>query len=287
MVKSGRKDGTVIGVGHLGTAIASHFSGSMNTVGFIYDENFLDQYKVDAILQLKSFNGYSQNMDETLSRERDNILEYISGRLVFIITQQEGRFQESILKPLTDVERSTGAFVALFLVAPMGSDGRSGAARIKAVLQDIDMFETVDSELILAQIAGGRVADMNSILYKYIKDRISGISAISENSTALGISIHDIKMYTALYGPLKLFTFNYSYVNFSIAERDIFQVLSQIQRDRIKRVYMFLEIGEEVDSGDLIAFTRRVKNRLGLIDFRQGFIHAKEGFGLIILVFGA
>ena len=106
------------------------------------------------------------------------------------------------------------------------------------------------------------------------------------NSTALGISLHDIKMLTNLYGPVQITNFTYPFVNFSIAERDLFEEINKLPRDKIKRMYMVLEIGSEVDSNDVITFVKKVKNRLGTVDFRQGFIHTQGDFGLIILNFG-
>jgi len=288
MVRASGRGATVIGIGSLGIAVASNFSDSMETVGFDYAQGGKRSYNVDTLLQIKNFDGsYSSKMDEIFKNERTTLLEYVSGKLVFIIMQSEGRFQEALVRPLLNFEKSIGAFTALFIIVPIGADRKREMDKVRSISQELDMVEFVDSEQLLSQYDSEKAVDMNNIYYSYIREKIRGINTIAENAISLGISLHDIKMFTALYGPLKLFTFRYSFINFSIAERDFFQAVGGINRDKIKRIYMFLEIGDEVDSTDLITFTRKIRNRLSGVDFRQGFIHTNQGFGIIVLVFSS
>ena len=152
---------------------------------------------------------------------------------------------------------------------------------------DLDMLEFIDSEYLLSDSKNQRILDINNRYYKHIWQRVVSVSRVVDNSTALGISLHDIKMLTTLYGPVQVSSFTYPFVNFSIAERDLFEEVNKFPREKIKRIYMVLEIGSDVDSNDVILFVRKVKNRLGNIDFRQGFIHTQGDFGLIVLNFGS
>ncbi len=288
MADSKLRNVRVLGVGHLGVAIASYFNGEALTSGLDYDSESLLNCRVDNALQLKEFDGgFGQKIGETLMRERGTILDNFSGSLVFVIAQIEGRFQESVIPPLLKILRSAGSFTGFFPVIPIGSDKKREAEKIQRMKADLDMLEVVDSESLLSDSPSQRVLDINIRYYKHILEKVSSIARVIENSTALGISLHDIKMLTNLYGPVRVSRFVYPYLNFSIAERDFFDDIGRLPRDKIRRIYAVLEIGSEADSTEVISFIRKIRNRLGNIDFRQGFIHSQGDFGLIVLTFGS
>lgn len=278
----------VLGVGHLGVAVASYFNGDTLTSGLDYDPESIRDCKVDNVLQLKEFDGgFGPKIAEVLSRERGTILDNFSGNLIFLVAQIEGRFQEAIIPPLLKILRSTGAFIGFFPIIPIGADRKRELEKVQRVKADLDMLELIDSEYILSGSSNQRVLDINNRYYKYIWEKVVSIARVVDNSTALGISLHDIKMLTTLYGPVQVSSFTYPFVNFSIAERDLFEEVNKMPREKIRRIYMVLEIGSEVDSNDVIMFVKKIKNRLGNIDFRQGFIHTQGNFGLILLSFGS
>lgn len=278
----------VLGVGHLGVAVASFFSGETHTAGMDYDSESIKYAKVDRILQLKEFDGrLDQNIDKALTKEKRLILDSFSGNLIFVIAQIEGRFQEVIIPSLFRLLKTTGAFIGFFPIIPIGADRKRAMEKVLRVKKELDMLEFVDSENVLSDSKNQRVLDINNQYYRRIWQKVMSIAKVVDNSTALGISLHDIKMLTNLYGPALVSSFTYPFVNFSIAERDLFEEVNKIPRERIKRIYMVLEIGSEVDSNDVILFVRRVRNSLGNVDFRQGFIHTHDNFGLIVLNFGS
>ncbi|MCL5873718.1 MAG: hypothetical protein M1161_00015 [Candidatus Thermoplasmatota archaeon] len=309
----------VLGVGHLGVAIAAYFNGDTLTSGLDYDPESIRDCKVDNVLQLKEFDGgFGPRMEEILKGERATILNNFSSSLIFIVAQIEGRFQEAIIPPLLKILRSTGALIGFFPILPIGADKKrelekvqrmktdlEGALigffpilpigadkkreleKVQRMKTDLDMLEFIDSEYLLSDSKNQRILDINNRYYKHIWQRVVSVSRVVDNSTALGISLHDIKMLTTLYGPVQVSSFTYPFVNFSIAERDLFEEVNKFPREKIKRIYMVLEIGSDVDSNDVILFVRKVKNRLGNIDFRQGFIHTQGDFGLIVLNFGS
>ncbi len=278
----------VLGVGHLGVAIASYFNGDTLTSGLDYDPESIRDCKVDNVLQLKEFDGgFGPRMEEILKGERATILNNFSSSLIFIVAQIEGRFQEAIIPPLLKILRSTGALIGFFPILPIGADKKRELEKVQRMKTDLDMLEFIDSEYLLSDSKNQRILDINNRYYKHIWQRVVSVSRVVDNSTALGISLHDIKMLTTLYGPVQVSSFTYPFVNFSIAERDLFEEVNKFPREKIKRIYMVLEIGSDVDSNDVILFVRKVKNRLGNIDFRQGFIHTQGDFGLIVLNFGS
>ncbi|MCL5407791.1 MAG: hypothetical protein M1518_00285 [Candidatus Thermoplasmatota archaeon] len=278
----------VLGVGHLGVAVASYFNGDTLTSGLDYDPESIRDCRVDNVLQLKEFDGgFGPKIVEVLTSERNTILDNFSGNLIFLVAQVEGRFQEAIIPPLLKILRSTGAFIGFFPIIPIGADRKRELEKVQRVKADLDMLELIDSEYILSGSSNQRVLDINNRYYKYIWEKVVSIARVVDNSTALGISLHDIKMLTTLYGPVQVSSFTYPFVNFSIAERDLFEEVNKMPREKIKRIYMVLEIGSEVDSNDVIMFVKKIKNRLGNIDFRQGFIHTQGNFGLILLSFGS
>ncbi|MCL4447570.1 MAG: hypothetical protein M0Z77_09930 [Thermoplasmatales archaeon] len=278
----------VLGVGHLGVAIASYFNGDTLTSGLDYDSESIRDCRVDNALQLKEFDGgFGSKMNDLLGMERKTILDNFSGNLIFVVAQTEGRFQEAIIPPLLKILKSTGSFMGFFPIIPIGADKKRELEKVQRMRTDLDMLEFIDSEDILQDSKNQRILDINNRYYKHIWEKVVSIARVVDNSTALGISLHDIKMLTNLYGPVRLSSFTYPFVNFSIAERDLFEEVNKLPREKIKRIYMVLEIGNDVDSSDVILFVRKVKNRLGNIDFRQGFIHTQGDFGLIILNFGS
>jgi hypothetical protein len=278
----------VLGVGHLGIAIAAYFNGDTLTSGLDYNPESVMECKVDNALQMKEFDGgFGTGVSDILGRERKTILDNFSASIVFIVAQAEGRFQEAIIPPLLKILRSTGAFMGFFPIIPIGADRKRELEKVQRFRGDLDMLEFVDSEYLLSDSKNQRILDINNRYYKHIWQKVVSIARVVDNSTALGISLHDIKMLTNLYGPVKVSSFNYPFVNFSIAERDLFEEVNKLPREKIKRIYMVLEIGSDVDSNDVILFVKKVKNRLGNIDFRQGFIHTQGEFGLIILSFGS
>jgi len=277
----------VLGVGHLGVAIASYFNGDTLTSGLDYDPESIRDCKVDNVLQLKEFDGsYGPKLEEVLRNERSTILDNYSANVIFLVAQIEGRFQEAIIPPLVKILRSSGALIGFFPIIPIGADRKREMEKIQKIKPDLDVLEFVDSEFVLSDSKNQRILDINNQYYKHIWQKVVSIARVVDNSTALGISLHDIKMLTNLYGPVRITNFTYPFVNFSIAERDLFEEVNKLPRDKIKRMYMVLEIGSEVDSNDIITFVKKVKNRLGTVDFRQGFIHTQGDFGLIILNFG-
>lgn len=278
----------VLGVGHLGVAVASFFNGDTLTSGLDYDPESIRDCKVDNMLQLKEFDGgFGQRMDEILKGERSTILDNFSSSLIFIVAQVEGRFQDAIIPPLLKILRSTGALVGFFPILPIGADKRREMEKLQRIRSDLDMLDLIDSEFLLSDSKNQRMLDINNQYYRHIWQKVLSISRVVDNSTALGISLHDIKMLTTLYGPVQVSSFTYPFVNFSIAERDLFEEVNKFPREKIRRLYMVLEIGSDIDSNDVITFVRKVKNRLGNIDFRQGFIHTQGDFGLIVLNFGS
>jgi uncharacterized protein (DUF2164 family) len=278
----------ILGVGHLGVAVASYFNGDTLTSGLDYDQENIKDCKVDNALQLKEFDGgFGQKIDDLLRREKNVVLENFSGTLIFVVAQIEGRFQEAIIPPLLKLLRSTGAFIGFFPIIPIGADRKREMEKVQKMKADLDCLEFIDSEYILSEVRNQRIMDINTQYHNSIWQKVISIAKVVDNSTALGISLHDIKMQTGLYGPVKISSFSYPFVNFSIAERDIFEEINKMQREKIKRIYMVLELGNEVDSNDVIMFVKKVKNRLGSIDFRQGFIHTQGDFGLILLNFGS
>ena len=278
----------VLGVGHLGVAVASYFNGDTLTSGLDYDPESIRDCRVDNVLQLKEFDGgFGPKIVEVLTSERNTILDNFSGNIIFLVAQVEGRFQEAIIPPLLKILRSTGAFIGFFPIIPIGADRKRELEKVQRVKADLDMLELIDSEYILSGSSNQRVLDINNRYYKYIWEKVVSIARVVDNSTALGISLHDIKMLTTLYGPVQVSSFTYPFVNFSIAERDLFEEVNKMPREKIRRIYMVLEIGSEVDSNDVIMFVKKIKNRLGNIDFRQGFIHTQGNFGLILLSFGS
>lgn len=278
----------VLGVGQLGVSVASYFNGITLTSGLDYSPESINNCKVDSALQLKNFDGsFGAKNEELIKKEKNVIMDNLSSPLVFIVAQIEGRFQEAIIPPLLRLFKSSGIFTGFFPIFPIGSQRKRELEKVTRMKRDLDMLEVIDSELMLSATKDQTILDLNSQYYKHILDKIEGISKIVNNSMALGISLHDIKMLTELYGPLQLSVFSYSFVNFSIAERDLFEEIKKMQKDRIKRIYMILEIGNDVDSNDVILFVRKVKNRIGNIDFRQGFIHTEGDFGLIVVNFGS
>jgi hypothetical protein len=278
----------ILGVGHLGIAVASHFNGDTLTSGLDYGTDSVENFKVDNILQVKEFDGgFGKKMDDVLTRERNVVLENFSGTLIFLVAQTEGRFQEAIIPPLLKLLRSTGAFVGFFPIIPIGADRKREMEKVQKMKGDLDAVELLDSENILSEAKNQRIMDINTQYHNRIWQKVISIAKVVDNSTALGISLHDIKMQTGLYGPVQILSFSYPFVNFSIAERDVFDAIDRMPREKIKRMYMVLELGNEVDSRDVITFVRKVKNRMGSIDFRQGFIHTREDFGVIVLNFGS
>lgn len=278
----------VLGVGHLGVAIASYFSGDTLTSGLDYDPESIRDCKVDNVLQLKEFDGsFGPQLEEVLKNERGTIVENFSSNLIFVVAQIEGRFQEAILPPLLKLLRSTGALIGFFPIIPIGADRKREIEKVQRMKSELDVLEIIDSEYVLSDSKNQRILDINNQYYKHIWQKVVSLAKVVDNSTALGISVHDIKMMTNLYGPVRISSFDYPFVNFSIAERDLFDEVNKLPRDKIKRIYMVLQVGGEVDSNDVILFVRKVKNRLGSIDFRQGFIHAYGDFGMIILSFGS
>jgi hypothetical protein len=288
MVNARLENVRVLGVGHLGVAIASYFNGDTLTSGLDYDSESIKDCKVDNVLQLKEFDGgFGPKLEEVLRSERSTVIDNFSGSLIFLVAQIEGRFQEAIIPPLLKILRSTGAFMGFFPIIPIGADRKREMEKVQRMKSDLDMLEFIDSEYVLSDSKNQRILDINNQYYKHIREKVVSIARVVDNSTALGISLHDIKMLTNLYGPVQVSSFTYSFVNFSIAERDLFNEVNKLPREKIKRIYMVLEIGSEVDSSDVISFVRKIKNRLGGIDFRQGFIHTQEDFGLILLNFGS
>ncbi len=278
----------VLGIGQLGVAIASYFNRNTLTSGLDYSPESIKNSRVDNALQLKKFDGtFGSKNEELVRKEKEVIMDNLSSPIVFIVAQVDGRFQESIIPPLLKLFKSSGIFTGFFPIFPIGADRKGEMERLSRMKRDLDMLEIVDSESILSASKDQPILDINSLYHKHIWEKIKGIANVVGNSMALGISLHDIKMMTDLYGPLQLSVFSYSFVNFSIAERDLFGVISKWQKDKIKRVYMVLEIGNDVDSSDVILFVRKVKNRVGNIDLRQGFIHTSGDFGLIIINFGS
>ncbi len=288
MVNAKLENVRVLGVGHLGVAIASYFNGDTLTSGLDYDQESIRECKVDNVLQLKEFDGgFGPKLEEVLRSERSTILDNFSGSLIFLVAQTEGRFQEAIIPSLLKILRSTGAFMGFFPIIPIGADRKREMERVQRMKSDLDMLEFIDSEYVLSDSKNQRILDINNQYYKHIWEKVVSMARVVDNSTALGISLHDIKMLTNLYGPVQVSSFTYPFVNFSIAERDLFNEVNKLPREKIKRIYMVLEIGSEVDSSDVISFVRKIKNRLGGIDFRQGFIHTQGDFGLILLNFGS
>jgi hypothetical protein len=278
----------VLGVGHLGVAVASYFTGDTLTSGLDYDPESVRDCKVDNILQLKEFDGgFGQKIDEILRGERSIIIDNFSSSLIFIVAQIEGRFQDAIIPPLLKILRSTGALIGFFPILPIGADKKKEFEKVQRIKSDLDVLDLIDSEYLLSDSKNQRILDINNRYYKHIWQKVVSISKVVDNSTALGISLHDIKMLTTLYGPVQVSSFTYPFVNFSIAERDLFEEINRYPRDKIRRLYMVLEIGSDIDSNDVITFVRKIKNRLGSIDFRQGFIHTQGDFGLIMLNFGS
>lgn len=278
----------VLGVGQLGVAIASYFSGDTLTSGLDYNPGTMTKYKVDNALQLKEFDGgIYQKIETIMKTDRNLILENFSSPLLFLVSQIDGKFQEVIIPPLLKLFKSKGIFIGFFPIIPIGADRKRETERVNRIKGDIDMLEIIDSETLLANSRNQRILDINVQYYNYIWQKISGIAKVVEGSLSLGISLHDIKMMTGIFGPVRVIVLSYPFANLSLLERDFFEEIEKIPREKVKRIYMILEIGSEMDSNDLLIFVKKVKNRLSNIDLRQGFIHTDEEFGLIALNFGS
>jgi hypothetical protein len=278
----------VLGVGQLGVAIASFFNGYTMTSALDYNPESMKNYAVDNALQLKEFDGgIYQRIDKIINTDKKVIIDNFSSPLLFIVSQIDGKFQEAFIPALLKLFRSRGIFVGFFPIIPIGADRRKEMEKVNRIKDQIDMVDVLDSEAILTNSKNQRILDINVQYYNYIWRKIRSIAKVVENSTSLGISLHDIKMMTGLYGPIRVIVLSYPFVNLSIVERDFFDELGKIPREKIKRIYMIMEIGEEMDSDQLLLFVKKVKNRLSNVDLRQGFIHTDDEFGLIALNFGS
>lgn len=278
----------VLGVGQLGVAVASYFNGIALTSGLDYNPATVKNYRVDNVLQLKEFDGgIYRKIDTIMKKDKSLILDNFSSPLLFIVSQIDGKFQDIFIPHLLKLFKSKGIFVGFFPIIPIGADKRREVESINKMKSDVDLLEIIDSEALLTNSRSQRVLDINVQYYNYIWQIISGISKVMEGSLSLGISLHDIKMMTGIYGPIRVVVLSYPFANLSLLERDFFGEIDKLPREKIRRIYMILEIGSDIDSNDLLVFVKKVKNRLSSIDLRQGFIHTEEQFGLIALNFGS
>lgn len=287
MNNSKSTDIRIIGIGQTGISVASFFFDSLVTTGIDYNRETFETAKIDNGLLIKNFDFSSaERMEGIFQSEKGIVMDNILSPVVFIIGQTEGKFQETLIPLVIKTLKASGSFVGFFAIIPFGSDKKSQTEKMKPIMSFIDVMEIIDSDQLFSKRKFDRILDMNNIYYNLILEKISAILKVLNNSNILGISMRDIKMMTDSFGPIYIKVLNYSFQNFNIIERDFFDHISSVDLSRIKRLYVIFEVNSEMDSGEILSFLKRVKSRLPGMDIRQGFIHTKDNFGLIILHFG-
>jgi len=277
----------IIGIGQLGISVASFFYDDLMTTGIDYNRETFTSSKIDNGLLLKNFDfASSERMEGIFQAEKGIVIDNLKSPIVFLVGQTEGKFQETIIPIIIKTLKASGVFIGFFAIVPLGADKKSHIAKMKPIFNFLDVMEIIDSDQLLSSRKLERILDINNIYYNAIKEKISAILKVLNNSNILGISVRDIKMMTEMFGPIYLKILNYSFKNFSVIERDFFEHISSLELSKIKRLYLIFEVSNDIDSTEIISFLKRIKSRIPGIDIRQGFIHSDNDFGLIILHFG-